>query len=459
MIQKVKHIVREDNFLSLAGNLSVAFFGLLGFAILARTLSVDEFGIWVLFITASSFVEMLRFGLTSTGLVRYLSGAEDNYYNELVGANALIGVVSTFIISSLLLALLLIFKSPIYAAGYHIFFIWYPLVAIANLPWNTALVLLHAQQRYDAMLTIRLVNSLLFLLVLLVHIFHPLSLNQLAMGYLLANMLTSALTVFKRWDQLLKMRMATQNAIRQLLNFGRYTTITLIGTNLLRSLDTFIISFSPLGNAAVALYSVPLKLTELQQIPLRSFAATAFPKMSKASSRQNTAAWMSIFNTYTGAITLLFIPFSIFAFIFAEPLVVLLGGSNYAATQHTGGTDPADIMRIFALYGLLLPLDRMTGIGLDSINQPRKNAVKVLLMVIANIIGDIIAVYIFKSLLLVALASVLFTLVGIYVGMYFLRLHVQIHYSSVITAGVHFYQSLYHKILRRKPYSDNQQSV
>jgi O-antigen/teichoic acid export membrane protein len=38
-----------------------------------------------------------------------------------------------------------------------------------------------------------------------------------------------------------------------------------------------------LGSAAVALYSIPLKLTELQQIPLRSFVATAFPKMSKAS--------------------------------------------------------------------------------------------------------------------------------------------------------------------------------
>jgi O-antigen/teichoic acid export membrane protein len=52
-------------------------------------------------------------------------------------------------------------------------------------------------------------------------------------------------------------------------------------TNLLRSADTLIISLSPMGSAAVALYSIPLKLTELQQIPLRSFVATAFPKMSK----------------------------------------------------------------------------------------------------------------------------------------------------------------------------------
>jgi O-antigen/teichoic acid export membrane protein len=76
---------------------------------------------------------------------------------------------------------------------------------------------------------------------------------------------------------------ATSETNRTLLDFGKYTTFTLIGTNLLRSADTLIISLSQWKSAAVALYSIPLKLTELQQIPLRSFVATAFPKMSKAS--------------------------------------------------------------------------------------------------------------------------------------------------------------------------------
>jgi hypothetical protein len=44
--------------------------------------------------------------------------------------------------------------------------------------------------------------------------------------------------------------------------------------------DTLIISLSPLGSAAVAC-TASFELTELQQIPLRSFVATA--KMSKAS--------------------------------------------------------------------------------------------------------------------------------------------------------------------------------
>ena len=42
-------------------------------------------------------------------------------------------------------------------------------------------------------------------------------------------------------------------------------------------------------------------------------------------------------------------------------------------------------------------------------------------MVAANIAGDLIAIFIFKSLLLVAVVSILFTLVGIYTGMHLLN--------------------------------------
>jgi O-antigen/teichoic acid export membrane protein len=49
---------------------------------------------------------------------------------------------------------------------------------------------------------------------------------------------------------------ATSETNRTLLDFGKYTTFTLIGTNLLRSADTLIISLSPMGSAAVALYSI-----------------------------------------------------------------------------------------------------------------------------------------------------------------------------------------------------------
>lgn len=253
------------------------------------------------------------------------------------------------------------------------------------------------------------------------------------------------------WDGLKHIKKASAETNKILLHFGKYTTFTLVGTNLLRSADTLIISLSPLGNAAVALYSIPLKLTELQQIPLRSFAATAFPKMSKASLLGKVTEVRDLFYTYAGAISYLFIFVSLFTFVFADLFVLIIAGKQYLQTDPVTGFNVVSIVRVFSIYGLLLPIDRMTGIGLDSINKPNINALKVFFMVIANIAGDIIAIFIFKSLILVAVSSILFTLLGIWVGMYFLNKELSLHFSEIFIQGLKFYKSIFNKLRHKQP--------
>ena len=92
----------------------------------------------------------------------------------------------------------------------------------------------------------------------------------------------------------------------------------------------------------------------------------------------------------------------------------------------------------------------MTGVGLDSINKPDKNLIKVAFMVITNVIGDLIAVFVFKSLLAVAIASVLFTLIGVWIGFYFLDRELHINNLKIFTAGFDFYQNIFNKVLKRK---------
>jgi O-antigen/teichoic acid export membrane protein len=199
----------------------------------------------------------------------------------------------------------------------------------------------------------------------------------------------------------------------------------------------------------VALYSIPLKLTELQQIPLRSFVATAFPKMSKASIQQKADEVRALFYTYSGALFYLFIPFSLVTFIFAEFFVLLLGGPQYLGIDPVTGASAVLIMRIFSIYGLLLPIDRMTGIGLDSINLPGRNFIKVMIMVVANVIGDLIAVFIFGSLELVAVGSILFTLIGLVTGYFFLSRELTLNPIHILTSGIDFYSTFFKKILNR----------
>ena len=322
-------------------------------------------------------------------------------------------------------------------------------MAFVNLPWNNALVVLQADRQYGKMLLIKALNSIPFLFVIVFNYFTGyFTLTQLAIALLVINALTSAISLFAGWDGIRFLFKTSRETTSRLLHFGKYTTFTLVGTNLLRSADSIIISLSPLGVSAVALYSIPLKLTELQQIPLRSFAATAFPKMSRASIEGRTEELKKLFYTYTGAITYLFVAVSLFTFVFAEFFVLLLAGKAFLQ-NNPDAAQAVLIVRIFSLYGLLLPLDRMTGIALDSINRPGVNALKVLFMVLVNIIGDLLAVFVFNSLILVAVSSILFTAIGIWLGMYFLDKEMKLHVPEIFSQGIQFYKQLFQKFSGR----------
>lgn len=313
------------------------------------------------------------------------------------------------------------------------------------------MVVLQADRMYGKILVLKVINSGTFFLVLLANYFFlNLTLTQLVWAMLAINALTSLVSLIAGWDGLKFIRKASVNTNKTLLHFGKYTTFTLIGTNLLRNADTLIISLSPLGNAAVALYSIPLKLTELQQIPLRSFVATAFPKMSKESVHGKIDKVKELFYVYSGALSYLFVFISIFTFVFAEFFVFLLSGDQYLGTDPITGFNVTDIVRVFSIYGLLLPIDRMTGIGLDSINKPNINALKVLFMVVANVIGDLIAIFVFKSLIMVAVASILFTIIGIWMGMYFLDKELNLKFKEIFTSGILFYVSIFNKLTNNK---------
>tara|TARA_R110001632_G_scaffold64960_3_gene154210 strand:+ start:6281 stop:7657 length:1377 start_codon:yes stop_codon:yes gene_type:complete len=438
-------IIKEDNFLSLAGNLVLAVLGFAGFALLARGLETDSFAKWVLFISGGSLVEMLRFGITNNALVRFLSGANTNTKEQLIGSNVLISIIVTSLIALILIVINHLFYATIENSGYSLFFKWYPLLAFLNLPWNNALIVLQAKMEYGKILLIKAINSgLFFLLLILNKLALDFSITELVLMLLSVNFFTSLVCVFKNWDGLKLIKKANKSTNKTLLNFGKYSTFTLIGTNLLRNADILIISISPLGATAVALFSIPLKLTELQQIPLRSFAATAFPKMSKASMEGNIKEVRKLFYTYSGALTYLFFFISSITFIFAKEFVILISGFQYLH-QDTVGFDIVALVRILSVYGLLLPIDRMTGIGLDSINKPNINALKVIVMLSTNIIGDLIAVFVFESLEMVALSTFVFTTVGIALGTYFLNKEFRISFIEIYNSGNRFYKTLWYK--------------
>lgn len=448
MFQLIAKIVKEDNFLSLAGNLVLAVLGIGGFALLARSLDPEHFAQWVIFISGGSLVEMLRFGITNNALVRFLSGASKDKSEQLIGSNVLISLVTTVSIVVIMVTVNIFFKDILSNSVYVLFFTWYPLLAFINLPWNNAMIVLQAKMEYGKILWIKTLNSGLFFLFLIINkIVFNFSIVHLIWVLILINMFTTLICIGKGWDGLSHIRKANKSTNATLLNFGKYSTFTLIGTNLLRNADLLIISISPLGVTAVALFSIPLKLTELQQIPLRSFAATAFPKMSKASLKGNISEVKNLFYSYSGAMTYLSVLISIITFVFAKEFIILISGSQYLKPSYNT-FDIITLVRIFSIYGLLLPIDRMTGIGLDSMNKPHINALKVIIMLGINVIGDFVAVFIFKSLEAVAIATLLFTTAGIFFGAYCINKEFDFSTIEIFKSGNRFYLIIWNQFTK-----------
>ncbi|RNC89636.1 MAG: hypothetical protein ED555_09215 [Allomuricauda sp.] len=442
MWKKITHLGKEKNISSLLTNMVIAFLGLVSFMLLTRQLPKEQFGDWVLFVTLATFVDLLRFGLTRTSVVRLLAGADPESFKKFLG--------SAYKINLLLLTLIMLVCWSIAAIsfglglemnnGYRLFFTWYPVLALFNLGWNTAFALFQAEQNFTRMMWVRLVSIGLFVLFLLLNMWvFKLGLIEIVWVNLLVNLASSLWCSIKKWDGLSYLKYADSATEKELINFGKYSMGTLVGSSLLRSADTLIIGLSPvLGSAGIAMYAIPLKLTDLLGIPLRSFTMTAYPRMSKKSLEGDLGGVRKTFYAYSGAITLLFIPIALFCFVFAEYLILFLGGAEYKDSLPLLTT----VFRVFTVYTVLLPIDRFTGVLLDSINRPKLNLYKVIFMTVSNVLIDIIAVFVLESLVAVAIGTIFFTLMGIVLGFHYLKREIQIQSRQIFPEGIYFFKNL-----------------
>ena len=426
---KIVGLLKSDNSLSLIGNLVFALLGFANIFLLARSYPKDIFGEWVIYLSGMALVEMIRNGVTNTPLVRFLAGSTNkDSRQETIGAGWFLSIGVTLVIIVLFIPIYLLFQEPIDSKGFGLFFKWYPLLAIVILPLNTGLSILQADRKFGSILSLRFVNMFFFFVFLVINYFWlKLSIIHIVWVHISAHLLASLYAMSRKWSGIRCLPKVTRKALKIQMGFGKFSLGTLIGSNLLKSSDTFIIGIM-LAQPQVAFYSIPLKLIEIVEIPMRSFVAVAFPKMSKASREGNDNEVRSVFYQYAGIVSLLFIPMVAFLFLVANPLVVLLGGAEYAGSSV--------IFKIFLIYALLLPLDRFSGISLDAINKPNLNMIKVFFMASANIIGDIIAIHFFKSLEAVATVTIVNVLVGVLVGNWYLKKELGIQIRKVYPTGL-----------------------
>ncbi len=397
--------------MAFASQLAPAIIGVGSFMLLVRVTEPELLGQYLMYMSAVVLFEMIKSGGLQSALVMRLSGRTAQQQLQTIGsAYWLGGSISLFL--SIVLAIA--YFSKIFAAqpGIQIFCGWYACLGIITLPLHIAEAKAVASQNLTFLLVLRIAQSANSLLIAGYAWFNGGSLKEFATVHLLFNAGLMMTVIILGKTNPLHIRHKMLQEVKELYKLIRYTLATLATTNLLKSADTFLIG-SLLGSRAVATYAVPLKLTELFEIPLRSLSTTAFPQLASSHNEQDSGSFKKLYVQYLSWAYLLYIPALIIAFAIAPFLVSTLGGAEYIAT--------VSVFRVFLLYGLLLPADRMSGIGLDALQKPQKNFIKVLCMATVNLVGDIAAIKLTGQLEWVAFASVLNVTTGIIVGNWLLN--------------------------------------
>ncbi|PWS33762.1 lipopolysaccharide biosynthesis protein [Pedobacter paludis] len=433
IISKLKNV----HFLSLLGTGGMSVLIFVFTAILYRSLSVKDIGIWFFFQTMLSFLDTFRQGFLTTAFIKFYSGTTEERGREVIGSTWFIASTITliFIVANVPI---LFFLSRITDESLNYFLKYFSLNLLFSLPMIIAMCITQGELRFDRLLYIRVTQVMILILSLLGLIyFKANNLHNLMMANLASSLITSLLTIFMGWSGIKFFFAKSKSCIKELFDFGKYTVGTSISSNLFGVTDTFVINFM-LGPSSLAIYNLGRRLMEVVEIPLRSFVATAMPSLSKAYNIGDRAQVIYIMKKYIGMITIVLIPISIIAYFFAGVAMSLIGGGQYKGT--IAGLEAVNIFRICIAFSLFYPLDRFMAVTLDAIHKPQVNFVKIIVMLIVNFLSDIIGIYIFGNIYGVVVGTVFPILAAVIISNYVIQK--DYHKFSIIDIYILGYKEL-----------------
>lgn len=424
--ERFLRLTRNNLFIVFTGNglstgLRIATFGLL-----ARWLSRGDFGQWVLFQTYFTLFDSVRTGF-QTAFVNQAAGCDDATFRRWTGAAWQLATGVT------LLAIVLLWVGAFVAkaVGYSLDIVnlagWFTALALVTIPNCLSGWTLFARSRFRQMQFIGMSIQCIFLGLIVVQWFiGTLSPVFLYGSYVLASGVAALVISALGWSGWRYALIRATDERLLLWRFGKYSVSTLFVANFLRASDTMLLG-AFLGPVAVVMYHVPQRIVELLEMIVRSTIMASTPRLAGLYDQGKTAmaTW---FQQTAGRLWIMMLPLSISCAVFAEPLVVLVGGGEYR--------NSSILLRIFMIYISLSPLDRFSGIGLEAVRKPRLNLQKVLLMLVANILGDLIALVYFKSVEGVALASIGTFVTGLLVGFSWLSKSIPVSLAGTVRAGI-----------------------
>ena len=334
------------------------------FLILIRYFDKEHFGIWVLYMTFNSIVEISRIGLVKNGLIKYYIDRPEEKRKYLT-ASLLLNIV----FSGVIVLLILVSRVPIINIWdsetlFNVLRLFTVIIVLDILYFNNYF-LLQANFRFrDSMYLTFIKNGLFFFSALVVFVF-PIQIDIegflfLQIGSILIAVLISFLfsRKYQEYGAISKAHFLT------LWNYGKYVIGTSISSISLKNIDKLMLG-GMVSVTMVAIYDTAMRISVVSEIPGTALGNIFFPMTAKHIQESSKPRIDKIYEESTGILLGFMIPIVVSVLLFADFFLIILGGKDYV--------EAADIMRLGILMVLFLPFNRQFGVTMDVIGLPKVN--------------------------------------------------------------------------------------
>ncbi len=378
MIKKNSYWLRSG-FFTLLERLSALIFGFGSLFFLLRALSKDDFGVWVLFLTIVSFLEVGRIGLLQNALVRYLTTSKKEAYPKIITASATLNGLLTLasILFLLILAPILsnVWNAPELSQLIYIYLITTTLL----IPFHQFNFIQQANLKFKGIFWANFVKQGLFFGYILWLFVQGTQISIVGLAsFQIVGAFCGALVSY--WFVRPYLSFSKQihwEWVKQLFNFGKYVFGTNLSTMLYKSIDKIMLG-SLLSTVSVALYELAIRITNLAEVPTFSIASIVFPQSAKRIQSEGPKGVKLLYEKSVGVIIAILAPLIFFILLFPEFIIKIIASEKYL--------EAVPVLRLTILYGLFVPFAVQFGTVLDSIGKPKINFYFTLTGTLLNIV-------------------------------------------------------------------------
>jgi lipopolysaccharide exporter len=408
--------------------------GLISFFILVRVMPKSDFGIWVLYLSTTTFLEQARIGFLRNGFIKYLAGSDISMQKNILSASVILNIL-LFIFTAIITLLLAFYVGPV-IWGEKILtslFLWYIPYSFFLSFYLQFKMMEQAHLDFRGSFLTALFRRLFFIIAIIYLIVFRPNVDLLTLTYLhVCSIAIGALIAFYLSRNKFRFEFKFQYEwLSKLTSFGVFTFGTNMGSMLLRNIDQFMLgTFS--DKVYLALYNSAVRISSLIEIPTNAMSSIVYPKGVSMVKNNRQSDLKDMYERSVAIIFIFVLPIVIVVLLIPQLFILIVAGSEYL--------EAVPYLRITILFALFVPFMRQGGTVLDSMGKPKVNFYLTLFAAIVNIISNIIFINSFGPIGAAYGTLVAYSFI-VLVNQYFLRKILKIQTGNILRyVGLYYWK-------------------